>query len=58
LWHARFGHINYGSIKIMKNQGIKGLLTVPRNIIPCDACIIGKNCKQPFIVLLSDLHEN
>lgn len=36
LWHARFGHINYGNIKIMKKQGIKGLSTVPRNIIPCD----------------------
>lgn len=58
LWHALFCHINYGNIKIMKKKGIKGLPIVPRNIIPCDACIIGKNCKQPFIVLLSYLHEN
>ena len=48
LWHARLGHINYGSIKIMKNQGIKGLPTVPRKITLCDACILGKHCKQPF----------
>ena len=48
LWHARFGHINYGIIKIMKKKGIKGLLTILRNITPCDACIIGKHCKQPF----------
>ena len=32
----------------MKKKGIKGLPTVPRNIIPCDACIIRKHCKQPF----------
>lgn len=32
----------------MKKQGIKGLPTFPRNIIPCAACIIGNHCKQPF----------
>jgi len=32
----------------MKNQGIKRLPTVPRKITPCDACILGKHCKQPF----------
>lgn len=32
----------------MKKKGIKSLPTIPRNSIPCDACIIGKHCKQPF----------
>jgi len=47
LWHAPFGHINYGNIRIMKNQGINGLSTIPRKITCCDACILGKHCKQP-----------
>jgi len=58
LWHAQFGHINYGSIEIIKNQGIKGIPTVIRNIIPCDSCIIGSVVNNLFIVLLLDLHEN
>jgi hypothetical protein len=32
----------------MKQQGIQGLPTIPRNISPCNACILGKHCKQPF----------
>jgi hypothetical protein len=48
LWHARFGYINYDSIQIMKHQGIQGLPTIPRNLSPCNACILGKHCKQPF----------
>ena len=48
LWHARFGHINYESIRIMKQQGIQGLPTIPRKLSPCNACILGKHCKQPF----------
>jgi hypothetical protein len=48
LWHARFGHINFDSIKIMKHKGIKWLPTIPRQLSHCDACILGKNNKQPF----------
>lgn len=29
LWHARFCHINYGNVIIMKKKGIKGLPTIP-----------------------------
>jgi transposase InsO family protein len=48
LWHARFGHINYDNIWIMKQQGIQGLPTIPKNLSPCNACILGKHCKQPL----------
>jgi hypothetical protein len=48
FWHARFGHINYDSIRIMKQQGIQGLPTIPRKLSPCNACILGKHYKQPF----------
>ena len=32
----------------MKQQGILGLPTIPRKVSPCDACILGKHCKNPF----------
>jgi len=28
-WHARFGHINYDSLPILKKNGVYGLLTIP-----------------------------
>ena len=48
LWHARFGHISYDNIRIMKQKGVQGLPTIPRKLSPCDACILGKHSKQPF----------
>ena len=48
LWHARFGHVIYESIRIIKQQGIKGLPTVLRKLTPCNACILGKHHKQCF----------
>ena len=48
LCNARFGHINYDSIKIMKQKGVQGSLTIPRQLSQCDACILGKHSKQPF----------
>ena len=30
LWDARFGHINYDSLIIMKQKGFQELLTIPR----------------------------
>ena len=32
----------------MKHQGSQVLSTIPRNLSPCNACILGKHCKQPF----------
>ena len=29
LWHARFGHINYDSLIIMKHKGVKWIPTTP-----------------------------
>jgi len=47
LWHARFGHINYESLCLLRKNGVSGLPTIPR-IKQCDACIIGKHDKQLF----------
>ena len=48
LWHAIFGHINYGRPQLLKNNGVFGLPTIPRKLKQSDACILGKHSKQPF----------
>ena len=48
LWHAIFGHLNYGILRLLKKNGVTGLPTIPRKLKQCDACILGKHSKQPF----------
>ena len=48
LWHACFGHINYENIIIVRQKGIKGFPTIPKELTPCDACILGKHSRKPF----------
>ena len=45
LWHARFGHLNYDSLRLLKKNGVVGLPTIPRKHKQCDACILGKHSK-------------
>jgi hypothetical protein len=48
LWHARFSHINYEGLCLLRKNGVSGLPTIPRKLKQCDACILGKHRKQPF----------
>ena len=48
LWHARFGHFNFDDLHLLKKRGFLGLPTIPRNIEPCEACVLGKHYKQSF----------
>ena len=32
LWHARFGNLNYDNLRLLKNNGVTGLPTIPRNL--------------------------
>jgi hypothetical protein len=48
LWHARFGHISYDNLRLLRNNGVSGLPTIPRKLKQCDAYILGKHIKQPF----------
>jgi hypothetical protein len=48
LWDARFGHINYDSICLLRKNGVFGLPTIPRKLKQCDTCILGKHRKQSF----------
>jgi len=48
LWHARFGHINYDSLHLLRKNGVSGFPTIPRKLKQCDAYILRKHNKQPF----------
>jgi hypothetical protein len=48
FWLARFGHINYDCLCILRKNGVFGLPTIPRKLKQYDACILGKHSKQPF----------
>eukprot|EP00253_Pinus_taeda_P008959 PITA_08959 len=48
LWHARFGHLNYDSLRLLKKNGVACLPTIPRKLKQCDACILGNHSKQSF----------
>ena len=48
LWHARIGHINYDSLRMLKKNNVFGCPTILRNLRQSDAYILSKHNKQPF----------
>jgi hypothetical protein len=48
LWHARFGHINYENLCLLRKNDVSSFPTIPRKLKQCDACILAKHSKQPF----------
>lgn len=48
LWHARFGHLNYDSLRLLKKNGVIGFPTIPSKLKQCNACILGKHKKTIF----------
>ena len=40
LWHARFGHLNYDNLRLLKKNGVTSLPTIPEKLKQCDACIL------------------
>ena len=57
LWHARFGHLNYDSLYLLKKNGVVGFPTISRKLKQCDACILGKHSKQYFHDSYSRAHR-
>ena len=51
LWHFRFGHLNFGGLKLLhiKNM-VKGLPLIDRLERVCEGCIFGKQHKETFPV--------
>eukprot|EP00253_Pinus_taeda_P027795 PITA_27795 len=48
LCHARFEHLNYDNLRLLKKNGVTGFPTIPRKLKQCDASILGKHNKQYF----------
>ena len=48
FWHEIFGHLNYNSLHLLRNNGVFGFPTIPKQNNKCDACILGKHSKKPF----------
>ena len=55
LWHARFGHINYDKIKIMKRKVLKVFLQFQEKINPMMIVFWENIVNNLLIVLLPDL---
>ena len=49
LWHRRYGHLNYTSLRALQSKGmVKGLpaMTVTEEL--CSECITGKHHREPI----------
>ena len=51
LWHFRFGHMNFGGLKLLHTKNmVKGLPLITRPERVCEGCIFGKQHKETFPV--------
>jgi hypothetical protein len=49
LWHSRFGHMNFSSLRRMGTTShVKGLPVLDQVDELCDACLVGKHKRDPF----------
>ncbi|KAD3336326.1 hypothetical protein E3N88_31845 [Mikania micrantha] len=49
LWHARLGHINFDTIKLMTHKNlVQGVPRINHASQICDACLLGKHIRAPF----------
>ena len=49
LWHFRFGHLNFGGLKLLHtNNMVKGLPLIDKPERVCEACIFGKKHRDTF----------
>jgi hypothetical protein len=54
LWHTRFGHISFGSLRKMSSKGhVRGLPIIDQVDELCDACLAGKQRRAPFPQLVT-----
>ena len=54
LWHARFGHLNYNNLRLLRKNGVFGFPTIPKEKNKCDACILGKHSNCHSMNLISE----
>ncbi|KAD7117288.1 hypothetical protein E3N88_04556 [Mikania micrantha] len=49
LWHARLGHLNFDSIKLMTHKKmVQGIPCISHTNPIFDACLLGKHSRTPF----------
>ncbi|KAD4386091.1 hypothetical protein E3N88_26260 [Mikania micrantha] len=49
LWHARLGHRNFHSMKLLTTKNLaKGMPTISHPSQVCDSCTTGKQTRSPF----------
>jgi hypothetical protein len=49
LWHAHFGHLNFGSLQKLATQDmVRGLPLLEQVDQVCDGCLVGKQRRTPF----------
>jgi hypothetical protein len=49
LWHARFGHVNFGALRKMgREELVRGMSLLDQPDQLCDACLAGKHKRTPF----------
>ena len=49
LWHLRFGHLNFGDLKLLHRKGmVKGLLLIEKPDRLCEGCNLANNIKRHF----------
>ncbi|GJV35247.1 retrovirus-related pol polyprotein from transposon TNT 1-94 [Tanacetum coccineum] len=50
LWHMRYGHLNFGDLKLLSSKGmVKGLdqIDLPNQV--CEGCLFGKHARSSFL---------
>lgn len=49
LWHKRYGHLNFHSLKVLQQRGMAyGLPRIEEKHEVCEGCALGKQHRQPF----------
>nr|GFA51289.1 retrovirus-related Pol polyprotein from transposon TNT 1-94 [Tanacetum cinerariifolium] len=50
LWHRRYGHLNFGDLKILSSKGmVKGLDHIDHPNQMCEGCLFGKHARSSFM---------
>jgi len=52
LWHGRLGHVNFASIKRLRNLKLQSAVNVD-NVSKCSVCVEAKYAKKPFKLITS-----
>ncbi|CAH9069840.1 unnamed protein product [Cuscuta europaea] len=49
IWHLRYGHLNFGGLKMLSSKGmVKGLPFINHPDQLCEGCLFGKQSRKPF----------